>query len=110
MGKNCNNTGKFKKIQQPLHLYNIKTKTMELCMMELIFNRKWPIAAKPRNLLKSTCMRNVHDIMLFLHQQLFSFTFSILLALEIYIICIIIIKKKKKQLMTSVQNFHMINN
>lgn len=47
MGKNCNNTGKFKKIQQPLHLYNIKTKTMELCMMELIFNRKWPIAAKP---------------------------------------------------------------
>lgn len=45
----------------------------------------------------------------FFNQQLFSFTFSILLALEIYIICIIIIKKKK-QLMTSVQNFHMINN
>lgn len=68
MGKNSNNTGKFKKIQQPLYLYtsNIKTKTMELCRMELIFNRKWPIAAKPRNLLDNTCMRNVHDIMLFL--------------------------------------------
>lgn len=26
MGKNCNNTGKFKKIQQPLHLYNINLK------------------------------------------------------------------------------------
>lgn len=22
MGKNCNNTGKFKKIQQPLHYHN----------------------------------------------------------------------------------------
>lgn len=75
MGKNCNNTGKFKKIQQPLHLYNIKTKTMELCMMELIFNRKWPIAAKPRNLLKSTCMRNVHDIMLFLQSTIVQFCF-----------------------------------
>lgn len=59
MGKNCNNTGKFKKIQQPLHLYNIK----------------WPIAAKPRNLLKSTCMRNVHDIMLFLQSTIVQFYF-----------------------------------
>lgn len=48
---------------------------MELCMMELIFNRKWPIAAKPRNLLKSTCMRNVLDIMLFLQSTIVQFYF-----------------------------------
>lgn len=77
MGKNSNNTGEFfKKIQQPLHLYNIKTKTMELCMMELIFNRKWPIAAKPRNLLGNAFMRNVHDIMLFLQPTIVQFCFS----------------------------------
>lgn len=53
MGKNSN-TGKFfKKSQQPLHLYNIKMVTMELCVMESIINRKWAIAAKPQNLLSN---------------------------------------------------------
>lgn len=43
----------------------------------------------------------------FFNQQLFSFAFPILIALEIYMYTS---NNKKKQLMISVQNLHMINN